>query len=156
MLHVGELITISETKSVAALRGHGSKVLLGTVGDSRFQAHGITMEFEAISNGCSRSLLKVNHIHKSCEQPSKQKRRHRRRLKQVLNWIELLVSDLHQIRNHSSGRSSALQGPFERETSQASIKLSSLSDHIFRSPLRDKPASCASASSCPSFPGIIA
>jgi hypothetical protein len=72
MLHVGELITISETKSVAALRGHGSKVLLGTVGDSRFQAHGITMEFETISNGYSRSLLKVNNIHKSCEQPSKQ------------------------------------------------------------------------------------
>lgn len=56
MLHVGELITISETKSVAALRGRGSKGLLGTVGDSRFQAHGITMEFEAISNGYSKKF----------------------------------------------------------------------------------------------------
>jgi hypothetical protein len=83
MLHVGELVTISETKLVAALREHGSKVLLGTVGDSRFQAHGITVEFEAISNGYSRSLPKTSYTHKSCEQPSKQKRRHRRRLKQV-------------------------------------------------------------------------
>src|SRR5271170_3143419 len=126
MLHVGELITISETKSVAALRAHGSKVLLGTVGDSRFQAHGITMEFEAISNGYSRNLRRVNNIHKSCEQPSKQKRR---------QTIES-KSELDRIIGVGSARTilaalAPLQGPFERKTSQAIDKLSSLSDCIF-------------------------
>ena len=127
MLHVGELITISETKSVAALRAHGSKVLLGTVGDSRFQAHGITMEFEAISNGYSRSLLKVNNIHKSCEQPSKQTK--------TTQTIES-KSELDRIIGVGSARTilaalAPLQGPFERKTSQAIDKLSSLSDCIF-------------------------
>jgi hypothetical protein len=98
MLHVGELVTISETKSVAALRAHGSKVLLGTVGDSRFQAHGITVELEAISNGYSRSLPKISNIHKSCEQTSKQKKTIQTTAEASLNWRELLASDLHLIR----------------------------------------------------------